>query len=106
MSARERWLGLTALVRDAVVNGSAAVEQLQKETARRPFSVLEQVAPIAAPSRVIHALHNGSVTVTHAMIRLVARTAGNALEAVLDGPSPEEGAAQGTASGARMSGPS
>ncbi len=86
VSARKRWLGLSALVRDAVVNGSAAVERLQKETARRPFSVLEQVAPIAGPSRVIHALHDGSVTLTHAMIRLVARTAGNAVEAVLEEP--------------------
>ncbi len=87
--ARRRWLGLGALVRDAVVAGSSAVERLQKDVARRPFGLLERVTPIARPARWVHAVHDGTVTATHVVIRLVAQTAGHALEAALaDAPPP------------------
>ena len=47
-----RWRGLVVLVRDAVENGSMAIEKIQKETAARPFGILEQIRPIAGPVKV------------------------------------------------------
>jgi hypothetical protein len=78
-----RWRGLLVLVRDAVENGSMAVEKIQKETANRPFSMLEQIPPIAAPVKAIHTLHDVSVSTTHGAIRLVNRVVGEAVDAVL-----------------------
>ena len=79
----KQWRGLTALVRDAVEHGSQAIEQLQKETAARPFAILEAIPPIATPAKVLHALHDASVSGTHAAIRLVARVAAGTIEAGL-----------------------
>jgi hypothetical protein len=78
-----RWRGLVVLVREAVENGSIAVEKLQKQTAGRPFGILEQIGPIAAPVKVIHTIHDVSVTTTHTTIRLVNRVVGDALDGVL-----------------------
>lgn len=78
-----RWRGLVVLVTDAVENGSKAVEKLQKETANRPFGVLEQIPPIAGPVKIIHSVHDFSVTTTHTAIRLVNRVARDAVDAVL-----------------------
>lgn len=71
------------LVKDAVENGSIAIEKLQKDTANRPFAILEQIAPIAGPAKVVHALHDASVTTTHGAIRVVNRAVGGVLDAVL-----------------------
>ena len=79
----KQWRGLTTLVRDAVEHGSQAIERLQKETAARPFAILEAIPPIAAPAKVIHALHDASIAGTHAAIRLVARVVAGTVEAVL-----------------------
>ena len=78
-----RWRGLVVLVRDAVENGSKAIEKIQKETANRPFGVLEQIPPIAGPVKVVHTIHDVSVTTTHTAIRLVNRVVGDAVDAVL-----------------------
>jgi hypothetical protein len=79
----QRWRGLTALVRDAVVHGSQAVERIQLETAGRPLAVLEQVPGLAVPARVVHLGYDVAVTGTHGMIRLVARVAGTTIDRVL-----------------------
>ncbi len=80
---KNRWRGLLVLVKDAVENGSIAIEKIQKETANRPFGVLEQLTPIAGPVKVIHAIHDVSVSTTHGAIRLVNRVVGGAVDAVL-----------------------
>ncbi len=78
-----RWRGLVVLVRDAVENGSMAIEKIQKETAARPFGILEQIRPIAGPVKVIRTLHDTSVATTHGAIRLVNRVVGDVVDAVL-----------------------
>ena len=78
-----RWRGLVSLVRDSVEHGSIAIEKLQKQSAGRPFRLLEQLPPIALPVRVVHAIHDGSVTVTHTAIRLANRVVAGALDVVL-----------------------
>ena len=80
----KRWRGLSALVRDAVEHGSIAIERVQKETADRPFAILEMLGPIAGPVRVIHAVHDASVSSVHLTIRLINRAAGLVADKALD----------------------
>lgn len=83
MSARRRWRGLGALVRDAVEQGSLAIEKIQKETAARPFAVLALIPTVAPVARVVRVVHDVSVSGVHGAIRLVNRAVGAAVEAAL-----------------------
>ncbi|HEY8038915.1 MAG TPA: hypothetical protein VIF15_03945 [Polyangiaceae bacterium] len=83
MSDLARWRGLAALVRDAIEHGSRAVERVQKETANRPFVVLEHIPPIAGPARAVHLVHDVTVSGVHGAVRLVNRAVGVALDAAL-----------------------
>jgi hypothetical protein len=80
----ERWRGLKALVVDAVEHGSRAVERIQKETAKVPFDILEQVPPLAAPAKGIHIVYDTTVSGVHGIIRLCARATGEVLDVVID----------------------
>lgn len=80
----ERWRGLKSLIVDAVEHGSRAVERIQKETARKPFEILEQIPPLAVPVKGIHEIHDTAVSGIHGMIRLVTRVTGQTLDVVLD----------------------
>ncbi len=84
MSDARRWRGLAALVVDAVTNGSVAVERIQKETAARPFGILEKIPKVAAVTRVVHVVYDGSVTVTHTAVRFVTRAVGGAVDLAFD----------------------
>lgn len=85
MVAMDRWRGLKALVQDTVEHGSRAVERLQKETAKRPFDLLEQIPPLQLPVKGIREIHDVAVSGVHGVIRLVNRVAGDTLDVVLDG---------------------
>jgi hypothetical protein len=84
MTDTKRLRGLKALVQDVVEHGSRAVERIQKETARRPFEILEAIPPIAIPARGVHAIHDASVSGVHSIIRLVNRVVGETVDAALD----------------------
>ena len=71
MKSMEKWRGAVSLVRDAVEHGSRAVERIQIETARRPFGIIEQIPGVAAPTRIVHGVHDASVTAVHGVIRAV-----------------------------------
>lgn len=60
-----------ALVRDTVEHGSRAVQRIQLETARRPFAILEHIPGVAEPTRIVHGVHDASVTAVHEIIRVV-----------------------------------
>lgn len=66
---RARWLGLSALLGDAVENGSKAVERIHMATARRPFKIIESIPPLAAPTHLVHEVHDVIVTSTYKQIR-------------------------------------
>ena len=85
-----RWRGLTAMLKDAVENASVAIERVQKETAKRPFDVLEQIAPIAVPAKLVHEVYDASVTVTHGAIRFATRLIGKTVDVVLETVEREE----------------
>ena len=82
--ALRRWRGLKQLVENAVENGSIAIERLQKETARRPFTILESIPPLAVPVRGIHELHDQIVSAVHGSIRITTRVVGQCVDVVLD----------------------
>ena len=86
MSSMGKWRGAVALLRDAVEHGSRAVERIQIETARRPFGIIEHIPVVAAPTRIVHGVHDASVTAVHGIIRAVnvavSRTVDFALEQV------------------------
>lgn len=84
MSAKQRLQGLRALVQDVVEHGSKAVEEVHKATAARTFFVLEAIPPIATPAKVIHVVHDASLTGIYGVIRAVNRVVGKGLEVALD----------------------
>ena len=71
MSSLGKWRGAVALVRDAVEHGSRAVQRIQIESARRPFGIIEHIPGVAAPTRIVHGVHDASVTAVHEIIRAV-----------------------------------
>lgn len=84
MSAFSQWKGLSALVVDAVVHGSEAVERMQRGLVATPFEVLEQIPPLVAPMKVVRTVHDLALTTTHGTIRLTAKAVGSAVAAGLD----------------------
>ena len=79
-----RWKGLVALTAATVEHGSSAVETIQLEMAGRTFGILEKVPPIAVPTRIVRAVHDASVKVTHGSIRLVASMVKGGLDVAID----------------------
>jgi hypothetical protein len=84
MTTKQRLRGLRALVQDVVEHGSKAVEEVHKATAARTFFVLEAIPPIAKPAKVIHVVHDASLTGIYGVIRAVNRVVGKGLEVALD----------------------
>lgn len=84
MSTKKQLRGLRALVGDAVEHGSAAVQKVHLATTDRTFRVLEAIPPIAAPVRLVHVVHDTSVTSVYALVRIVSRVVGKALDVVID----------------------
>jgi hypothetical protein len=79
-----RWRGLKSLIVDAVEHGSRAVEHIQKETAKLPFDILEQIPALEVPVKGIREIHDVAVSGVHGMIRLVNRVVGETLDVALD----------------------
>ncbi|MBX3189960.1 MAG: hypothetical protein KF819_23245 [Labilithrix sp.] len=84
MKAMKRLRGLRALVEDIVEHGSKSVEEVHKATAARTFDVLEAIPPIATPAKVVHVVHDASVTSVYTMIRVVNKVVGKTLEVAID----------------------
>ena len=84
MSTMKRLRGLRSLVGEAVEHGSKAVEEVHKATAARTFFVLEAIPPIAKPAKVVHIVHDASLTGIYAMIRVVNRVVGKSLDVAID----------------------
>lgn len=84
MSTMKRLRGLRALVEDVVEHGSKAVEEVHKATAARTFVVLEAIPPIATPAKVVHVVHDASLTGIYGIIRVVNRVVGKTLDVAID----------------------
>jgi hypothetical protein len=84
LSSFARLRGLRSLVEEAVEHGSKAVEHVHKATAARTFVVLEAIPPIATPARLVHVVHDVSLTSVYGMIRVVNRLVGTMLDVAID----------------------
>ncbi len=87
MTTREqwrRWRGLKDLVTDVVDQGSSAVQRVHMETAHRPFRILEQIPPLAPPTRVVRVIHDVAVSSVYGIIRLVNGAVGGVIGVALD----------------------
>jgi len=84
LSKLARWRGVAALVRDAVEHGSRAIERVQLETAGRTFTILEHIPPIAGQARLIHTVHDTSITAVYGVIRAVNTAVGTTVAVVLE----------------------
>jgi len=80
----KRLRGLRALVTDAVVHGSAAVEKVHLATAGRTFRVLEALPPaVAEPTRLIHGAHDAIVSGVYTIVRATTTVVGTVVDAGL-----------------------
>jgi hypothetical protein len=77
------WRGAAALFRDAVEHGSRSVQRIQIESARRPFAILECIPGVAEPTRIVHGVHDASVTAVHEILRGVNGIVGKAVDFAL-----------------------
>jgi len=75
---REAWnrlRGLKRLAHDGVKRGAEFVEKHHRHAADKPFQVLESIAPIAAPTRVVRSVHDGVLSLTYGSIRAINQVA-------------------------------
>ncbi|MFZ5785541.1 MAG: hypothetical protein ACOY3Y_03775 [Acidobacteriota bacterium] len=70
---RERLRGLVQLLGDGVEHGSAAVEEIHRQTARRPFEIVSAIPPLASGARVVQGVHDLVLTGVYGCVRAAAR---------------------------------
>jgi hypothetical protein len=99
MSTMKRLRGLRVLVGDAVEHGSKAVEVVHKATAARTFDVLEAIPPIATPAKVVHIVHDASLTGIYGIIRAVNSVVGKTLDIAIDVAEKDVATAENEAAG-------
>ncbi len=66
-----RLRGFKRLIHDGVERGANFVEKHHRHAAGKPFHVLESIKPIAAPTRVVHSVHDGVLWLTYGSIRAI-----------------------------------
>ncbi len=82
-TSRERWRGLARLAHDAVVNGVTVIERMHRETAERPFAILEAIPAIAPVARSVRAIHDAAGAGVYQTIRGVAGALAATVDALL-----------------------
>ena len=68
-----RLRGLTRLIHEGVRQGADFVEKHHRHAAEKPFRVLESIPPIAAPTKVVHGVHDGVLSLSYGGIRAINR---------------------------------
>lgn len=91
----KRLRGLNRLIHDVVEHGAAFVEKHHRHAAEKPFRVLESIGPIAAPTKVVHGVHNGVLLLTYGSIRAISRATGTAGDWVVEKLAPEDDGDEG-----------
>jgi hypothetical protein len=66
-----RLRGLKRLIHDGVRQGADFVEKHHRHAAEKPFRVLESIPPIAAPTKVVHGIHDGVLWLSYGGIRAI-----------------------------------
>jgi hypothetical protein len=89
---REAWKrlrGFKRLIHDGVGRGANFVEKHHRHAAEKPFQILESITPIAAPTRVVHRVHNGVLWLTYGSIRVINQATEMAYDWVEDRLAPK-----------------
>lgn len=86
----KRWRGLKELVQDSIDQGSTAVEQVHRETARWPFDILERIPGLYLPTRGVRVIHDATLTIVYSAIRVTNRALGQVTDVVIDAHSSTE----------------
>ncbi len=79
-----RLRGFKDLIQDGVHHGATAVQQIHERLAQRPFTALEQIPPLQAPTRSVKLIHDAVVTQVYDAIRGVNAAAGTAANWAID----------------------
>jgi triacylglycerol lipase len=79
----ERIEGYRALLEDAVDRGATAIQDIQEELTRRPYSLLERIGPLEGPVEVTRSLHLAALRGTYDTIRAVNWASGRAARGAL-----------------------
>jgi len=87
-TAWKRLQGVERLIHDGVRRGTDLVEKHHRHAAEKPFRVLESIALIAAPTRVVHGVHDGVLWLTYGGIRTVNRATAFVSDWVVDRLAP------------------
>jgi len=66
-----RLRGLKRLIHDGVRQGADFVEKHHRHAAEKPFRVLESIPPTAAPTKVVHGIHDGVLWLSYGGIRAI-----------------------------------
>ena len=66
-----RLRGLQRLIHDGVRQGADFVETHHRRAADKPFKVLESIPPIAAPTKLVHGIHDGVLWLSYGGIRAI-----------------------------------
>ena len=82
--AWKRLRGLRRLIHDGVEQGAHFVERHHRHAANKPFDLLESVEPIATPTKVVHTIHDGVLSVTYGSIRAINRVTALATDWAVD----------------------
>jgi len=90
-----RLRGLKRLIHDSVERGADFVEKHHRHAAEKPFRVLESIAPIAAPTRVVRSVHDGVLSLTYGSIRAVNKATEVVDDWVVDTLAAAEGDSEG-----------
>ncbi len=90
---REAWRrlrGFKRLIHDGVRRGADFVEKHHRHAAEKPFQVLESIAPIAVPTRIVHSVHDGVLWLTYGSIRAINQATEVADDWVMDRLEPKD----------------
>lgn len=82
--------GLKRLIHDGVRLGSEFVEKHHRHAADRPFAVLESIEAVAAPVRIVHAVHDGVIAMSYGSIRVVNKATAGVGDWVIDQLEPAD----------------
>jgi hypothetical protein len=66
-----RLRGLKRLLHDGVRQGADFVEKHHRHAAEKPLRVLESIPPIAAPTKLVHGIHDGVLWLSYGGIRTI-----------------------------------
>ena len=90
---REAWKrlrGFKRLIHDGVGRGANFVEKHHRHAAEKPFQILESITPIAAPTRLVHSIHDGVLWLAYGSIRTINRVTEMADDWVVDRLEPAD----------------